>query len=46
MTLSMSGSLEAIAPEIRALTIQTGVYFLLASLAARVENRFHLARVK
>ena len=46
MTLSMSGSLEAIAPEIRALTIQTGVYFLLASLAARVENRIHLALVK
>ncbi|MCR4843809.1 MAG: ABC transporter permease [Bacteroidales bacterium] len=46
MTLSMSGSLEAIAPEIRALTIQTGVYFLLASLAARVENHFHIARVK
>ena len=46
MTLSMSGSLEAIAPEIRALTIQTGVYFLLASLAARLENRIHLALVK
>ena len=46
MTLSMSGSLEAIAPEIRALTIQTGVYFLLASLAARIENRFHIAWVK
>jgi len=46
MTLCMSGSLEAIAPEIRALTIQTGVYFLLASLAARVENRIHLALVK
>ena len=46
MTLSMSGSLEAIAPEIRAMTVQTGVYFLLASLAARVENRIHLALVK
>ena len=46
MTLSMTGSLEAIAPEIRALTIQTGVYFLLASLAARVENRIHLALAK
>ena len=46
MTLSMSGSLEAIAPEIRALTIQTGVYFLLASLAARIENRIHLAIAK
>ena len=46
MTLSMSGSLDAIAPEIRALTIQTGVYFLLASLAARVENRIHLALAK
>ena len=46
MTLCMSGSLEAIAPEIRALTIQTGIYFLLASLAARVENRIHLALVK
>ena len=46
MTLSMSGSLEAIAPEIRALAIQTGVYFLLASLAARIENRFHLAMAK
>ena len=46
MTLSMSGSLEAIAPEIRALTIQTGVYFLLASLSARIENRIHLAIAK
>ena len=46
MTLSMSGSLEAIAPEIRAMTVQSGVYFLLASLAARVENRIHLALVK
>jgi ABC-2 type transport system permease protein len=46
MTLSMSGSLDAIAPEIRALTIQTGVYFLLASLAARIENRIHLAIAK
>lgn len=46
MTLSMSGSLEAIAPEIRAMTIQTGVYFLLSSLAARVENRIHLALAK
>ena len=46
MTLSMSGSLDAIAPEIRALTIQTGVYFLLSSLAARIENRIHLALAK
>ena len=46
MTLCMSGDLASIAPEIRALTIQTGIYFLLASLAARVENRLHLALVK
>lgn len=46
MTLCMSGSLEAIAPEIRALAIQTGVYFLLSSLAARIENRIHLALAK
>ena len=40
MTLCNSGTLEAIAPEIRALTIQTVSYFVLASVAARVENRY------
>ena len=40
MTLCNSGSLEAIAPEIRALTIQTVSYFILSSVAARVENRY------
>ena len=40
MTLCNSGTLEAIAPEIRALTIQTVSYFVLASVAAWVENRY------
>ena len=40
MTLCNSGTLEAIAPEIHALTIQTVSYFVLASVAARVENRY------
>ena len=40
MTLCNSGTLEAIAPEIRALTIQTVSYFVLASVAARVESRY------
>ena len=46
MTLSMTGSLQSIAPEIRALTIQTAVYFLLAALAAHVESRNHLSIAK
>ena len=40
MTLCNSGTLEAIAPEIRALTIQTVSYFVLASVAAREESRY------
>lgn len=39
MNLCNAGTLDAIAPEIRALTIQTVVYFVLASVAALVENR-------
>ncbi len=39
MTLSMTGTLTSIAPEIRIMTIQTAVYFLLACVAARVENK-------
>ena len=40
MTLSNSGSLSAIAPEIEAMTIQIVVYYLLASLAVLLENRW------
>lgn len=40
MTLCNTGSLAAIAPEIRAMTLQTAVYFVLASVAAYIENRF------
>ena len=40
MTLCNTGSLGAIAPEIRAMTLQTAVYFVLASVAAYIENRF------
>ena len=38
MTLSMSGTITSIAPEIRALAVQTVVYFVLACAAARVED--------
>lgn len=34
------GTLQTIAPEIRALTVQTVVYYLLASLLARIESRY------
>ena len=39
MTLTQTGSLSAIAPELRALTIQTVVYYVLASAAVFVENK-------
>ena len=39
MTLSQTGSLASIAPELRAMTIQTVVYYFLASMAVFVENR-------
>ena len=39
MTLSQTGSLSAIAPELWALTLQTVVYYILASAAIMVENR-------
>ena len=38
MILGMAGSLEAIAPQIQALAIQTAVYFVLASVAGRAES--------
>ena len=38
MTLSNTGSLSAIAPELWAMTLQTMVYFVLASVAIYVEN--------
>ena len=39
MTLSQTGSLSAIAPELWAITIQTVIYYVLASAAVFVENR-------
>lgn len=39
MTLSQTGSLSAIAPELWAMTLQTVVYYILASAAILVENR-------
>lgn len=39
MTLSQTGSLASIAPELRAMTLQTVVYYFLASMAVFVENR-------
>ncbi len=39
MTLSQTGNLSAIAPELWALTLQTVVYYILASAAIMVENR-------
>ena len=40
MRLGWHGTLQTIAPEIRALTVQTVVYYLLASLLARIESRY------
>ena len=40
MTLSNSGSLAAIAPEILAMTAQIVAYYVLASLAVLLENRY------
>ena len=40
MTLSQTGSLLSIAPELRAITIQTVVYYFLASVAVYVENLY------
>ena len=39
MTLSNTGSLSAIAPELWYMTIQTMVYYVLASAAMLLENR-------
>lgn len=39
MTLSQTGSLSAIAPELWAMTLQTVVYYILASAAIFVENK-------
>jgi len=39
MNLCNSGTLDAIAPELRIITIQTVVYFVLASLAALMESK-------
>ena len=39
MTLSQTGNLSAIAPELWAMTLQTVVYYILASAAILVENR-------
>ena len=39
MNLCNSGNLYAIAPEIKAMTLQTVVYFVLSSVAAYVEAR-------
>ena len=40
LTLSNAGTLSAIAPEIKAMTLQTVIYYLLASLAVLFENRW------
>ncbi|MCR5351877.1 MAG: ABC transporter permease [Bacteroidales bacterium] len=40
MNLCNAGTLEAISPEIWALTVQTVVYFVLAAVSAHVESRF------
>lgn len=45
MNLSNAGTLDAIAPELLAMTVQIVVYYLLASLAVLAENHF-LARKK
>lgn len=39
MNLCNAGTLDAIAPEMRILTIQTVIYFILASLAALMESK-------
>ena len=39
MTLTQTGSLSAIAPQLQAMTIQTVVYYVLASAAVFVENK-------
>ena len=39
MNLCNAGTLEAVAPEIRAMTVQTVIYYLLASVAAFLESR-------
>ena len=39
MTLSQTGSLSAIAPELWAMTLQTVIYYVLASAAIFVENK-------
>lgn len=39
MNLCNAGTLDAIAPEMRILTIQTIIYFILASLAALMESK-------
>lgn len=40
MNLCNAGTLDAISPEIRAMAIQTAVYFVLAAVAARVESKY------
>ena len=40
MVLSQTGSLASIAPELRAMTLQTVVYYVLASVAVYTENKF------
>jgi hypothetical protein len=39
MTLTQTGSLAAIAPEIKAMTIQTAIYYFLSCAAIFAENR-------
>ena len=46
MTLSNTGSLSAIAPELWYMTIQTVVYYILASVAMLVENKIITVRQK
>ena len=46
MTLSNTGSLSAIAPELWYMTIQTVVYYVLASVAMLVENKIITVRQK
>ena len=44
MTLTQTGSLSAIAPQLQAMTIQTVVYYVLASAAVFVENKLYLRK--
>ncbi len=44
MTLSNTGSLSAIAPELWYMTLQTVVYYVLASVAMLVENKIIIGR--